>query len=255
MTDIQKEMKRQQRYGLKVYVSQWGDTLSQLAQATKKDVMQLIDENDLEYEDRLNTGTVLKNLWSVKEEPDQEKAEAPENNEKGRPSEEEPASSKPQVRLLDQGAQTKQNLEPSRDQENEGGLTMSSNHAKESEKDMNDQSFLDIVNSERDHYGLVPLKTVDHNHAFLIRAFSDQSLIYSYQDPSGRVVTELAFLLKGQNKPLTEEEVFHLFSRQALFYQQMLQGLYRYQDFDLTYDKVNKTCQLYYVLLTETQTN
>ncbi|MCY3036448.1 MULTISPECIES: LysM peptidoglycan-binding domain-containing protein [Aerococcus] len=254
VTDIQKEMKRQQRYGLKVYVSQWGDTLSQLAQATKKDVLQLIDENDLEYEDRLNTGTILKNLWPVKGGSDQEKAQDSKTSDEEASPDQEPTA-KPQVRMLNQGVQARQANQESSQPDDEESSVRVAKQPKKSESVMSDKVFLDLVNRERHHYGLVNLKGLDHKHGFLIRALSDQSLIYSYQDSDGRLVTELALRLNDLDKPLDEAEAYRLISRQPLFYQQILQGLYRYQDFDLTYDKVNKTCQVYYALLTETQTD
>ncbi|KAA9240049.1 MULTISPECIES: LysM peptidoglycan-binding domain-containing protein [Aerococcus] len=252
VTDIQKEMKRQQRYGLKVYVSQWGDTLSQLAQATKKDVMQLIEENDLEYEDRLNTGTILKNLWPVKD--GSEKVQDSKNSDEEASPDQEPTV-KPQVRLLDQGVQAWQENQQGRQLTDEDSPRRPAKQPKESESVMSDKIFLDLVNRERHHYGLVNLKGLGHKHGFLIQALSDQSLIYSYQDSNRRLVTELALHLNNLDKPLDEAEAYRLISRQPLFYQQILQGLYRYQDFDLTYDKVNKTCQVYYALLTETQTD
>ncbi|WP_195854540.1 hypothetical protein [Aerococcus tenax] len=252
VTDIQKEMKRQQRYGLQVYVSQWGDTLSQLAQASKKDVLQLIDENDLEYEDRLNTGTILKNLWPVK--VGSEKVQDPKNSAEEASPDQEPTA-KPQVRLLDQGVQAWQENQQGRQLADEDSTRRPAKQPKESESVMSDKVFLDLVNRERHHYGLVNLKGLDHKHGFLIRALSDQSLIYSYQDSNGRLVTELALRLNDLDKPLDEAEAYRLISRQPLFYQQILQGLYRYQDFDLTYDEGNQTCQVYYALLTETQTD
>ncbi|KAA9218133.1 MULTISPECIES: LysM peptidoglycan-binding domain-containing protein [Aerococcus] len=254
VADIQKEMKRQQRYGLKVYVSQWGDTLSQLAQAAKKDVMQLIDENDLEYEDRLNTGTILKNLWPGKGRTDQEKVEDSKSNDEKASSDQEPAP-EPQVRLLDQGVQARQNRQQGSQPDDGEKPTRSAKQPKESESVMSDKVFLDLVNRERDHYGLANLKALDHKHSFLIRALSDQSLIYSYQEPDGRVVTELALRLNDLAQPLDEAEVYQLISRHPLFYQQILQGLYRYQAFDLIYDEGNQACQVYYALLTEIQTN
>ncbi|KAA9234458.1 hypothetical protein QP095_05830 [Aerococcus urinae] len=65
----------------------------------------------------------------------------------------------------------------------------------------------------------------------------------------------LALRLNDLDKPLDEAEAYRLISRQPLFYQQILQGLYRYQAFDLIYDEGNQACQIYYALLTETQTD
>lgn len=254
VAEIQHEMKRQQRYGLQVYVSQWGDTLSQVAQAAHKDVLQLIEENDLAYDDRLNTGTVLKNLWPVASAIDENPREAEKTSTPETCPADKPASAPP-VRLLDQGVQAKQAVPGGSEFDDQDDRCLAANKAQESEEVMTDKSFLDLVNRERSHFGLVNLKKLDRDHSFLIRAFSDQSLIYSYQAGDGSLVTELALRLNQLDKPLKEEEVYQLFFRQPLFYQQIHQGLYRYHAFEVIYDEVNMTSQVFYAMLTASKTD
>src|SRR5699024_10235573 len=63
--DIVEEVKRQEEAGLKAYVVQWGDTLSNIAEAVDKDVDKLIELNLIENPDLILTGDILDGVLNV----------------------------------------------------------------------------------------------------------------------------------------------------------------------------------------------
>ncbi|WP_195853119.1 hypothetical protein [Aerococcus sanguinicola] len=206
--EIQAEMRRQAHYGLKVYVSQWGDSLSQLALASGRDVVDLVHDNQLDYKDRIDTGSLIEGVLD-------------DLNDKAAGEEvtEEDPLFDPELSLASEQASVRLSPEPAR------GIAP----GKDEEKTSMTNNLFDAINQERQRLGLHALQEASDQGGF-IRALNDQAVLYSYQDADQDLVTEIKVQVNADDATSEEEALaagWELLKTQPLLYQQVTQALYR----------------------------
>ncbi|KAA9300206.1 MULTISPECIES: hypothetical protein [Aerococcus] len=212
--EIKVEMRRQAHYGLEVYVSQWGDTLSQLALASGRDVVDLVHDNNLSYQDRLDTASLVKGILDdLSDDKPSAKSQASEGDQveandqtKSDPKQE---TGLPSIRLSPEPAQ---GIAPGRNEDKTSMLT----------------PLFDLINQERQRLGLHTLKETNDQGGF-IRALNDQALLYSYQNADQDLLTEIKLQLADGEREDDQmaESAWSTLKDQPLLYQQVTQALYR----------------------------
>ncbi|MDK6233226.1 hypothetical protein ACX3VT_05450 [Aerococcus sanguinicola] len=213
--EIQVEMRRQAHYGLKVYVSQWGDTLSQLALASGRDVVDLVHDNQLDYQDRIDTGSLIEGvLDDLNDKVAEEESQGTDEDI----TEKDPLLG-PELSLASEQPSFRLSPEPAR------GIAP----GKDEEKTSMTYNLFDAINQERQHLGLHALKEASDQGGF-IRALNDQAVLYSYQDANQDLVTEIKVHVETEDVTTEEEALaagWGLLKGQPLLYQQVTQALYR----------------------------